>query len=96
MNISENLGFAPVNRQPLDRNDRHRVGSWRLAVGGWRLAVSSWRLAVGGWQLAVCAGGWPFLILGLVVGGFAFAVRGELMLLAWPRQSTRKRQTANC
>ena len=82
MNISENLGFAPVNRQPLDRNDRHRVSSWRLAVGGW--------------QLAVCAGGWPFLILGLVVGGFAFAVRGELMLLAWPRQSTRKRQTANC
>ena len=33
MNISENLGFAPMNRQSLDRNDRHRVGGWQLAVG---------------------------------------------------------------
>jgi hypothetical protein len=65
MNISENLGFAPMNRQSLDRNDRHRVGGWQLAVGGWQLAV-------GPRSSALVA-----RYSGLPVGFFAFAVRGE-------------------
>jgi hypothetical protein len=42
--ILKNLGFAPVNRQVLDRNNCHK--GWQFAVGRWQLAVCGLRFAI--------------------------------------------------